>query len=73
MPGDAQNPIGGAMDLEVEAVMVVDAGLSYIRGFVVLLGPERGMLEVGKKKTELFVKTRLNTCRKLSILADRTI
>ena len=46
MPGDAQNPIGIAVDLEIEAIMVVDAGLPYIRGFVVLLGPERGMLEV---------------------------
>ena len=34
------------LDLEIEAVMVVDAGLPYIRGFVILLGPERAMLEV---------------------------
>ena len=33
MPGDAQNPIGIAVDLEIEAIMVVDAGLPYIRGF----------------------------------------
>ena len=35
---------------EIEAVLVVDAGLPYIRGFVVLLGPERGMLEVESRK-----------------------
>ena len=46
MPGDAKNPIRIAVDLEIEAAIVVDAGLPYIRGFVVLLGPERGMLEV---------------------------
>ena len=46
MPGDAKNPISIAVDLEIEAVMVVDAGLPYILGFVILLGPERGVLEV---------------------------
>ena len=46
MPGDAKNLIRIAVDLEIEAVMIVDAGLPYIRGFVILLGPERGMLEV---------------------------
>ncbi|MDE0434879.1 MAG: hypothetical protein OXH92_12830 [Bryobacterales bacterium] len=73
MPGYAQNPLGVAVDLKIEAVLVVDAGLLYIRGFVVLLGPERGILEVGKKKTELFVEARLNRRRKLFILADGTI
>ena len=73
MPGYAQNPIRVAVDLKIEAVPVVDAGLPYIRGFVVFLGPERGMLEVGKKKTELFVEARLNCRRKLAILADGTI
>ncbi len=31
------------------------------------------MLEVGKKKPELFVEARLNCRRKLPILADETI
>lgn len=73
MPGDAQNPIRVAVDLKVEAVLMVDAGLPYLRGFGVFLGSQRRELEVGKKKTELFVEARLNCRRKLSILADGTI
>ena len=53
--------------------MVVGASLPDIRGFVVLLGPERGVPEVEKKNTEVFFKTRLNGCRKLPLLADGSI
>ena len=46
MPGDAKNAVRLAVEQEMEAVMVVDAGLPYIRDFAILLGSERGMLEV---------------------------
>lgn len=73
MPGDAQNPIRVAVDLKVEAVLMVDAGLPYLLGFVVFLGSQRWVLGAGKKETELFVEARLNCRRKLSVLADRTV
>ena len=46
MSNYAQNSICIAVDLEIEAVMVIDASLPYIRSLIVFLGSERGMLEV---------------------------
>lgn len=45
-----------AGDLEVEAPVVIHAGLSDVAGFVVFLGAEGRMVKVLYKKNELFPK-----------------
>jgi hypothetical protein len=45
--------VGVAVDGEIETPVVVDLGLPTIFGFVELLRPERGVVEVADKKTEL--------------------
>jgi len=49
-------PVGVADDLEVEAPVVVHAGLPQIAGYVVLFGAKPWMVEIEGKKSKLFRK-----------------
>src|ERR1017187_7702680 len=52
-------------DFEVEPPVLVDPGLPAVIGFIILLGPQRGMLEILNQEIYLFEKRFANNNRRI--------
>ena len=69
---DGEESVGIALDPKVKAVVVVYPGLPDASRLVVLLGPERGVSEVGQEKAKLLVELGFALSREHRVLADET-
>jgi len=63
MRNDGQQHVSLATDLEVEPIIVIHPRLPDVIRLVVLLGPQRRVTKVGKKKGQLLVITYLDAPR----------